>query len=311
MNISDFTYLLQKPEKINEQQTEAVATIIKEFPYFQSARAVHLKGLKNQDSFKYNQALKTAAAYTTDRDILFDFITSKKFLQHKVSEKIKEQSFDLKGIEVEADVVEPDMNLAMENSLRTKLSEAKAVLDPELFQPKETPVETVEEEKVATTETPQQETSPEETLQLGKPLSFDKTETHSFNEWLKLSSFKPIIREEAKEETEETALSEEVSTPDSVDQTKQDKFALIDRFIEKSPKIVPVKKQTSEVNLAEQVSIDKNQLMTETLAKVYLEQKKYKKAIQAYKILSLKYPEKSGFFADQIKAVKKLQQNNS
>ena len=43
--------------------------------------------------------------------------------------------------------------------------------------------------------------------------------------------------------------------------------------------------------------------MTETLAKVYLEQKKFSKAIKAYEILSLKYPEKSGFFADQIKAI--------
>jgi len=47
--------------------------------------------------------------------------------------------------------------------------------------------------------------------------------------------------------------------------------------------------------------------MTETLARVYWEQKKYKKAIQAFKILSLKYPEKSGFFADQIKKLKKAQ----
>jgi hypothetical protein len=36
---------------------------------------------------------------------------------------------------------------------------------------------------------------------------------------------------------------------------------------------------------------DHSSLMTETLAKVYLEQKKYK-AIQAYEILILKYPEK-------------------
>ena len=41
----------------------------------------------------------------------------------------------------------------------------------------------------------------------------------------------------------------------------------------------------------------------------YLEQKKYKKAIQSYRILSLKYPEKSSFFADRIEAVKKLQKN--
>ncbi|MFV0236960.1 MAG: hypothetical protein ACK5HU_00290, partial [Flavobacteriales bacterium] len=54
-------------------------------------------------------------------------------------------------------------------------------------------------------------------------------------------------------------------------------------------------------------SITENQnLMTETLANIYVEQKKYSKAIQAFKILSLKYPEKSGFFADQIKAIKNL-----
>ena len=47
-------------------------------------------------------------------------------------------------------------------------------------------------------------------------------------------------------------------------------------------------------------------LMTETLAQVYLQQKNYTKAIKAFKILILKYPEKSGFFADQIRAVKKL-----
>jgi hypothetical protein len=49
--------------------------------------------------------------------------------------------------------------------------------------------------------------------------------------------------------------------------------------------------------------------MTETLARVYLAQKKYKKAMQAYKILILKNPEKSSFFADQIRAIKKLQKN--
>ena len=49
--------------------------------------------------------------------------------------------------------------------------------------------------------------------------------------------------------------------------------------------------------------------MTETLAHVYLEQKKYEKAITAFTILSLKYPEKSSFFANQIKAIKNLQKN--
>ena len=51
-------------------------------------------------------------------------------------------------------------------------------------------------------------------------------------------------------------------------------------------------------------------IMTETLAQIYLEQKKYTKDIQAYEILILKYPEKSSFFADRILDIKHLQQNN-
>ena len=46
--------------------------------------------------------------------------------------------------------------------------------------------------------------------------------------------------------------------------------------------------------------------MTETLAKLYLNQKNYEKAIQSYKILILKFPEKNSYFADQIKKIKKL-----
>jgi hypothetical protein len=51
--------------------------------------------------------------------------------------------------------------------------------------------------------------------------------------------------------------------------------------------------------------------MTETLAKVYLEQRKFQKAIQAYEILILKYPEKSTFFANRISDIRILQQNNN
>ena len=84
---------------------------------------------------------------------------------------------------------------------------------------------------------------------------------------------------------------------------------LINRFIENNPKISSLKKdETIEVVIPKNKA-DKS-LMTETLAKVYLEQKKFSKAIKAYEILSLKYPEKSSLFADQIKALKKLQEKN-
>ena len=89
MNVKDFTYLLQHPnETISFEQTKELEGVLNEFPYFQAARATHLKGLKNLNSYKYNNALKVTAAYTTNRDILFDFITSKEFLQNSIADTI-------------------------------------------------------------------------------------------------------------------------------------------------------------------------------------------------------------------------------
>ena len=86
---------------------------------------------------------------------------------------------------------------------------------------------------------------------------------------------------------------------------------LIDKFITTKPKIKPVKKTVSLKNLTQEKSFNSDELMTETLAKVYLEQKNYKKAIQAYRILSLKYPEKNSFFADRISDIEKIEINNT
>ena len=55
MNTSDFTYLLHHPSALNKDQIGHVSSIVEEFPYFQSARAIYLKGLKNEESFKYNK----------------------------------------------------------------------------------------------------------------------------------------------------------------------------------------------------------------------------------------------------------------
>lgn len=83
------------------------------------------------------------------------------------------------------------------------------------------------------------------------------------------------------------------------------KFDLIDKFIKNSPKIKIDNKSEVKSSFKTDQKI-KDELITETLAKIYVKQKKFNKAIKAYEILSLKYPKKSSFFADQINDIKKL-----
>jgi len=277
MNIENLTYLLQNPADIDAAKTQQLDEIINEYPYFQSARAIHLKGLIKTNSFKYNQALKKTAAYTIDRRVLFEFITSQNFLVNSKTENIKE----IAATEHETNEILQKKTIESFPDQTEETSQISVELTDEKEENNKLKVE------------------PTEILEIGKPIQFNSSEPHSFNEWMLLVSQKPIERDKKpKQSIEKTTKVEE-------------KFQLIDRFIESKPKIKPVNKSAINQGVIFEKETNSDSLMTETLAKVYLEQQKFESAIKAYHILSLKYPEKSGFFADRIKAIKNLQINKS
>ena len=317
MNVSSYNYLLNRPEEINEIQTVALEKVLDEFPFFQSARALRLKGLYSQNSYKYNFALKVAAAHTTDRGVLFDFITSETFIaiQKKTYDKKIQELLNITVVDsqiVEKEETQAVVTTPLEQSILTSIKESAlkaenyhTVTFEKLEIDKNIEQSILDSIKEATpTKTEEETTEAEKKLEIGKPLDFSKSETHSFHQWLQISRTQPIIRENPQEN-----FTMEKNT--IMDEDKKKKAELIDKFIETSPKIPPIKPGivfTPNIDLNKE---DNPYLMTETLAKVYLEQKKYQKAIQAYEILILKYPEKSSFFADRIKDIKIVQQNNN
>ena len=274
MNSTDYIYLLNKPYAINDRQFRELEPILEKYPYFQSARVLQLKHLYNLDSYQYNDALKKTAAYTHDRSVLFDFITTTQFTT------IDNTLYDRKVAEL----------------LNMEVIDSEIVVIPVAVDPlQQSLLATIEKSG----EVEKVEPQPNKALELGKPLPFNTEEKHSFQEWLQLSRFKPIERKEIPAAT----------APRENGDARSKKLELIDKFIETNPKIPAISKDSTPTAIAME-SPDKSYLMTETLAKVYLEQKKYPRAIQAYEILILKYPEKSSFFADRIEEIKKLQQNN-
>jgi hypothetical protein len=81
---------------------------------------------------------------------------------------------------------------------------------------------------------------------------------------------------------------------------------LIDSFIKNEPQIKALKpEQINNDNKAKKSAEDNYDLVSETLASIYIEQMLYHKAIDTYEKLSLKFPEKSRYFADLIQSLEK------
>lgn len=144
-----------------------------------------------------------------------------------------------------------------------------------------------------------------------------------------VSFFAPNVSKIEEEKTVEPEISkvEEVKTQDSnipqfintwqnwlkIDRKEPEvskeeiKEKAIEKFIENEPKISKLKEEINFV--VKEKADDISHLMTETLAKLYVEQRLYSKAIKAYEALQQKHPEKADYFAEKISEVKDLRTN--
>jgi hypothetical protein len=120
---------------------------------------------------------------------------------------------------------------------------------------------------------------------------------NDFYSWLNNPSSRP-----------ETEIPQGVQ-PETTDNPKSQQRSIIDKFIETNPGVIRPRKDffTPETAARKSEHLPEN-LATETLAKVYLQQGNTDGAIRIYERLMLKFPEKNTYFADLIEKIK--QDNN-
>jgi hypothetical protein len=118
-----------------------------------------------------------------------------------------------------------------------------------------------------------------------------------------------LLELETDEDPEKTPAKDKLF-PGEIDQKekisdKQLQSELIERFIITNPRIEPIKEKLhfSSEDLSKPAIEAEGGFVTETLAKIYINQGYYSKAIDIYEKLCLKFPEKSSYFAFQIEKV--------
>ena len=272
------TYLkfLQRPSSLDEAELEQVRSLTKRFGYLQSAWT--LRWLNATDTHEKQEALHRAAALTYDRTILLQlqkdpFIEIDTAVLDTEALQLIEEAEPLEDHELEGVTLS-------ENRVAQFVTDAKSGFDMDLDEIQVTPripvPETLNFEIDGSIE--QKDTSTQSTQK-------------TFADWMKL-----MVSGNAEGLTEHQIEN----------QDKQRKFDMLDKFIQDKPKIKADPSFDSEFEVDDTIYFDYKEMATETLAQLLFDQKKYGKAIKAYKALMVKIPEKSSFFADQIRKAKAL-----
>ena len=258
MNIKQ---LITHPELMDKETLYDLRSLLAQYPYYQTARLLLLQNLYLLHDVTFDEELRQAAIYITDRKVLFKLIEMSHY-------KIRNSSA-------------PSMPPAQTDQKETpKKKESKGNRTMSLI------------DKFIDS-LPKESNEKSEQTKLRKPTPADA-----------VVDYVAYLLE--------TESQEDATNTDSQMKGQE----LIDNFINKdegnfnlkeNPEFLP---QTDPLEKNDEKNNDEG-YFTETLARIYIKQGRYSKALEIIKHLNLIYPKKNAYFADQIRFLEKLIINNN
>jgi hypothetical protein len=280
MTKGQFNNFLSSPWLIKSTDFEQLNNLAQAHPYSSTIQMIYTKSLHNQNSIHYEKHLQHTALVASDRRKLYQLIMTTNgpeldSITDSPAEIITEIKIDsTKKVEKE----EKKETIAIKTREKDAIDDlilvqaVSASIQSELLEIKEQDLGELAKDLGATKEVvkTKKQTEP---IQLPSKLSF--------NSWLN------------------TDLSPGAQSRNRIGD-------LVDQFSTSQEEKVEQKEFFSASKMAAASLVDKEEIVTETLAKIYVAQGNYSKAISSYKSLSLKFPEKRTFFAGLIKEIEKL-----
>ncbi|MBX2985174.1 MAG: hypothetical protein LC109_11615 [Bacteroidia bacterium] len=329
MTPARLTDILNNPNSVSDKEIATLETLVAEFPYYNLPHILLAKIYKEKEDYKYDKQVKKASLRVIDRAWLFSFIQSAQPLSITEQPISEEDKTEILTNKPENQKELPSIDTLVPQTLHENIES-----ESEITAPEETPtiehveqvsrtntsdniIETgeIESEQTISKTCKQQDKWDEqdetvenaEEIELLQPIiETQTTEFHSFSDWLNQFS-KPI--KDATESILTTDSTPTTSPPPSHSEIKSnhsDSIALIDSFLKNQPSISHPKTDFFKAEKAAIKSLElDDDIVTETLASIYVKQGHIPEAIWAYEKLKLKFPQKESYFAALIKELKK------
>ena len=324
MRPSEFKKYLGNPLLLEPAHIAELQQLVLEFPYFQAAHLLLTLAGKRHDARVYQQSLQKTAIVASSRLQLYHLVESMDLEAHKIQiqeetpvQEAAQELNILKAAELSTGFSEAEASKTVQLQEDTVLAELEVpALPVRPAEPKKTEEIKFEEEIGKQVVNAFVERDILKTPQLHKtPLV---QEPESFGDWLSFlkknngQSYGEISGavDKARAKKEREKEQDYLGGLEKFEDRKQKNKAIIDKIIETNPGLIRNKEEPkfyAPDTKAKESLLENEHLVTETLARIYALQGSVNKAVRAYEILSLKYPQKSAYFASLIEKLKNNQ----
>lgn len=250
----DLVRLIEHPELMNKETLYELRNLVALYPYYQTARLLLLQNMYLLHETSFDDELRRAAIYITDRKTLFNLVEASHYHIKTAAEKIEEEAREAQR---------------SEQSNNRTLSIINEYLES-------TPKDSQNEDNDTGR----------------KPTPADAA----------VDYVAYLLKTESQEDKEAEADRPKMKGQDLIDSFINDNGGKIQ--LQDKPTYKP-ETEEEEDKQNEQNDYDEG-YFTETLAKIYIKQGRYSKALEIIQRLNLNYPKKNAYFADQIRFLRKL-----